>query len=798
MSTREPSAWDLLPGMLLELAPDGQALVANRAFAQFTGRPVASALGAAWLELLTAECRPVMLDALAQRSDFTLALWLTRADGSFAHVDAAARWLAERSLYLCMLHDVSVRRSDELAARAQAEQMRLLANNVPAMIAYYDADTLQCRFANAQYARAFGCDEQSVVGRTVTDVIGDEAAHEIQPQVDRVLRDKLPAMYERQLRARDGTPRWLEVHLLPHIDEGGNAVGSFVLISDITKHRLAEAAVRESEERLAKFMQASVEGIVFHKDGTITDANPPLLALIGCTLAEVRGRNVLSFIAPEHVARVLAVMSRGEETSYELAILHKDGSRIPVEFIVRTMERNGERIRMTIVRDIRDRQAAQARIHHLAHHDALTGLPNRGTFMEQIDHLIAGARLTQSQLALLFIDLDHFKRVNDSLGHLVGDTLLQTVAGRITASLRTTDLVARFGGDEFMILLPGAVQRADVEEVASKLLQSIEVPAEVEGQSISVTPSIGIAMFPHDGATPAELIKHADSAMYRAKSRGRANYQFFDPSIARTAYAALVLESQLAIGLERGEFVLHYQPQVRARDGELVGVEALIRWQHPERGLLLPAEFIAVAEQRRLMVGIGHGTLREAVRCARRWHARRAGRPPVPVAVNLSSVEFRAAGFVNRVAQVLREEGVAGELLEIELTERMLMDDVLEVKQMLAQLKALGTRIAVDDFGTGYSSLGHLKDLPIDKIKIDRSFVQDLPADHGSAAIARATIQLARSLGITVIAEGVETDAQRSFLLEHGCDELQGDLISPPLPALAIDDWVGEPKVSAA
>jgi diguanylate cyclase (GGDEF)-like protein/PAS domain S-box-containing protein len=786
MSNRTPSAWDLLPSMLVELAPDGRALVINRAFAEFTGR--AAAVGAAWLELLAPDCRAPLLEALALQRDFTLGLQLVRADGDHAHVDAAAHWIAERSLYLCVLHDVSARRSAELAARAQAEQMQLLANNVPALIAYYDAGS-RCRFANAQYASTFGWDEQSILGRSVAEVIGDEAAREIQPQVDRVLRDKQPALYERQLRASDGTQRWIEVHLLPDVDDGD--VGTFVLISDITKHRLAENAARDSEERLAKFMQASVEGIVFHKDGNVTDANPPLLALLGCTLAEVRGRNVLDFIAPEHVPRVLTLMSHGEETSCELALMHKNGGRIPVEFIVRTMERNGERIRMTIVRDIRDREAAQARIHHLAHHDALTGLPNRGTFMEQIDHVIAGARLTQGQLALLFIDLDHFKRINDSLGHLVGDTLLQTVAGRITASLRTTDQVARFGGDEFMVLLPGAVQRADVEEVAGKLLQSIGVPAEVEGQSISVTPSIGIAMFPEDGVTPAELIKHADSAMYRAKSRGRANYQFFDPATARTAYAALVLESQLAIGLERGEFVLHYQPQVRARDGELVGVEALIRWQHPERGLLLPDEFIAIAEQRRLMVGIGQGTLREAVRCARRWHAQRAGRPPVPVALNLSSVEFRAAGFVDRVAQVLREEGVSGELLEIELTERMLMDDVLEVKQMLSQLKALGTRIAVDDFGTGYSSLGHLKDLPIDKIKIDRSFVQDLPADHGSSAIARATIQLARSLGITVIAEGVETDAQRRFLLEHGCDELQGNLISPPLPGLAIDDWVG-------
>jgi EAL domain-containing protein (putative c-di-GMP-specific phosphodiesterase class I) len=259
--------------------------------------------------------------------------------------------------------------------------------------------------------------------------------------------------------------------------------------------------------------------------------------------------------------------------------------------------------------------------------------------------------------------------------------------------------------------------------------------------------------------------------------------------MASAAYEALVLESQLALAVERGEFELHYQPQVRAADSALVGAEALIRWRHPERGLLGPDTFIPVAEQRRLMRGIGRWTLRQALRTAQGWH--RAGLPPVPVAVNLSSVEFHAAGFVDSVAEVLHEEGVGGDLLELELTERMLMDDVAEVKRLLARLKALGIRIAIDDFGTGYSSLGHLKDLPIDKIKIDRSFVQDLPRDPGSAAIARAIVQLARGLGRVVIAEGVETEVQRRFLLELGCDELQGELVSRPLPAKAFARWVG-------
>ncbi len=673
-----------------------------------------------------------------------------------------------------------------------ADQFRLLADNVPALIACYDAETRRCLFANKQYARTFGCDERNIVGRTFAEVIGEAAAREIAPHVDHVL-EKLEAVnYERQLKDKQGNPRWIEVNLLPHVGPDGIAQSCFVLINDITKHRLAEAAVRESEERLSKFMQASIEGICFHKDGLVTDANPPLLALIGQTLPEILGRHVLSFIAPDHVARVLAVMSAGQETAYELAILHRDGTAIPVEFIVRTMLRNGERIRMTIVRDMRDRHAAQARIHHLAHHDVLTGLPNRGAFMERLDQLMAAARESGDRLALLFIDLDHFKRVNDSLGHLVGDALLKTVAARITECLRTSDLVARFGGDEFMVLLPAANQRSDIEEVAHKLLRAIEVPMEMEGRSISVTPSIGVALYPDHGDTAATLIKHADTAMYVAKSRGRANCQFFESAMASLAYEALVLESQLAQALERGEFELLYQPLVSVADGVCVGAEALIRWHHPERGLLVPEDFIPMAEQRRLMQRIGRWTMRQALRAARAWQAERPGHPALTVAVNLSSLEFHDSDFADSVAAVLRDEGVPGEWLELELTERVLMDDIDSVKDTLAALKRLGVRIAIDDFGTGHSSLAHLKELAVDKIKLDRSFVTDLPGDSGAMAIARAVVQLAHGLRLDVTAEGVETEQQQQVLVAMGCDQLQGYLIGRPQSAAAMLRWLGE------
>ena len=686
---------------------------------------------------------------------------------------------------------------------AQARLFRLLADNVPALIAYYSAGDLRCRFANTQYAHTFGRDEASILGCTLQEVIGVEATREIQPHVDRMLAQRRPVFYEREIKVAGAAARWVEVHLLPHLPEtegalnpvatqAGDAIGAFVLISDITRHRLAEHALRESEERLAKFMQASAEGIVFHKDGVITDANPPVCELTGYRLDELLGRKTLEFIAPEHIARVAAVIASGQETSYESVLIDKHGQRIAVEFIVRTLLRDGERMRMTIVRDMRDRHSALARIHHLAHHDALTGLPNRASFMEHLTHSMRAADETGSKLALLFIDLDHFKRVNDSLGHLVGDALLRTVAQRFTASLRATDVVSRFGGDEFMVLLPGLpgsdAHARDAEEVAQKLLAAIGAPLDAEGRPLSVTPSIGIALYPGDAATPEELVRHADAAMYLAKSRGRANYQFFDGDTAGAAYADLVLEGQLAQALERGEFELYFQPQVCARDGRLAGAEALLRWHHPQRGLLGADAFIGVAEQRQLMLPIGQWVIAQAARCAGRW--RQMGLRVATVAANLSSVQFQSAGFLDGIEQLLPTEGLQPGMLELELTERMLMDDLPKVRERLGRLQALGVKISVDDFGTGYSSLGHLKELPIDKLKIDRSFVHDLPANRNSAAIASAIIQMGRSLGLTVVAEGVETEAQRAFLADNGCNELQGLLIGAPLSQGDFEAWV--------
>ena len=386
--------WHSLPTPVLVLSASGEATSVNAAFSDFTGLAAEAARGRGWQSVIAAAARAPLLGALAARADFTQQLALCRRDGngSEAWVDCIARWLPVAERYLCQMHDVSAVRMAEAGAREQAQQLRLVANNVPALIALYAADDFRCLFANAGYAAAFGLTEQSILGKTFEQIIGADAARMVQPYVDEVHKHGRPARYERQLKTKSGDTQWIEVQMVPHLADDGTVLAAFVLVNDITRHREAERAVRESEERLAKFMQASVEGIVFHKNGVITDVNPPILALTGYALDDIIGRKTLEFIAPEHIPKSLEVMAAGAETAFESVLLHRDSMRIPVEFIVRTIERSGEKLRMTIVRDLRDRDAARSHIYHLAHHDALTGLLNRMAFMERLETLMGSGR----------------------------------------------------------------------------------------------------------------------------------------------------------------------------------------------------------------------------------------------------------------------------------------------------------------------------------------------------------------------------------------------------------------------
>ena len=591
--------------------------------------------------------------------------------------------------------------------------------------------------------------------------------------------------FERQYRLRraDGAYGWIQHDAVPVNDEDGRLVGYLGTCHDITEER-------ESEERLRKFTDATNEGIVFQDSGTVSDCNEAILRLTGYRYEELVGTEIMQYVAPDCRDGVLANVRSGYERPYEAAILAKDGTRIPVEFEGRELPYRGKLYRMSVVRDIRDRKAAEARIHFLAHHDTLTGLPNRALMLDRLQFILAAAKRRDKHVAVLFIDLDNFKIVNDSLGHAAGDSLLKVVAERIQGALRRGDSVARLGGDEFLVVLPDLDNEQGALPVAEKLLASIERPMTLEGHVVSTSPSIGISFFPRDGATSEALIKNADAAMYLAKERGRSNYQFFNERLSEAAHRALTLEAKLRVALENGEFQLHYQPQMRVDNGAVTGIEALIRWPQEGGGFIEPNEFIPVAEQRGLIMRIGAWVLRQACKQNREWQL--AGLPKLPVAVNLSTNQFRQKNFIEEVERVLQESQLKPQYLCFELTESMLLGDTAELVKTLRRLKTLGVKLAIDDFGTGHSSLMNLKRFPIDKLKIDRTFVRDIPGDPDHLAIVAAIIDLARNMGITSIAEGVDRLDQLEFLRSRGCEEMQGYLMASPQPADQMAAWLAK------
>ncbi|MFO1222787.1 MAG: diguanylate cyclase [Burkholderiaceae bacterium] len=774
------AAWQALPLPALEIDPRGAVLRANQAFQALVD---GAGDGTRWIESLGAPTQTLLRARLPAQRDFALDLQARLADGAPAWLELSARWLEGAQCYSAVLRDATAERLAERDARAETQRFSLLADSVPALIAYYEVTRLNCAYANRQYAKAFGFDPESIVGRTVAEVVGPQAAAEIQPHIDRLIEHHKTVSYEREFVGADGAPRWIEVSLVPHLDQDA-ILGAFVLISDISHHRRIEAALRESEERLSKFMDASVEGIVFQRDGVITDVNGALIELLGHSREQVIGRPILDFVAPEHHGRAQAVMNSESEQRYELAALTADGQRIAIESIARTITRRGERLRMAIVRDIRDRLQAQARIEFLAHHDPLTGLPNRAHFMENLASRLSGGATTHA--ALLFIDVDHFKRINDSLGHLVGDTVLQVVAQRIVQSLRPVDLVARFGGDEFVVLLADVGDRRLVEELVQRLLHAVEAPIPVQGQNIVVSPSIGVAMVPHDGRLPAELIKNADTAMYIAKADGRGICRFFETEMAAHAYAALVLEGQLASALQRRQFALMLQPRL-ALDGAALQVQALIRWQHPERGWLAPESFLDVAEERRLMQPIVRWALQEAIASQRGW-AHMAGTVP-EVVLDLAHLPLPLEALAEAAAQVCAQSPPAGPL-SLDIGEAALGPDAHALRQAVANLRALGIAVAIDDFGVGTMALSQLRSLPVRGLNLGRAFVASLPADGAAATIASAIVQMARGLQLEVTAKGVETDEQRRWLAGIGCGRVQGPGVALPMQAPAFAHWL--------
>jgi diguanylate cyclase (GGDEF)-like protein/PAS domain S-box-containing protein len=565
----------------------------------------------------------------------------------------------------------------------------------------------------------------------------------------------------------------------------GVALSATGVAIDVTKRAEAELALKEQDARFRATMDAAQVGIFVLQNAIFQFANKFLLTAFGYEAEELIGRlGPLDLIVPEQHAMLAEQMRRraaGEPgTPYEIKALRKDGSTFPARISGTPTTINGLPASVGTLIDISEQKAAESKIRELADFDPLTGLPNRRLLRDRFAQMLAIAERDKSELALIFLDLDHFKRINDSLGHSIGDDLLCAVAERLTTAIRKVDTLARLGGDEFIFALPG-IPAAAAAEVARRLLEVCASPFSVGGHDLTITPSLGISLYPRDGKDLEALLRNADTAMYKAKELGRNAFQFYSCEMNDATLEHLLMESSLRQSLNSGCFILHYQPLICLKSGKIIGVEALVRWLHPDLGMIMPDRFIHVAEETGLINPLGDWVLCEACRQSMAWQA--AGLPAVTMAVNVAPVQFRQAGFVEQVAGALASSGLEAGFLELELTERTVMHDAEINLGTLSAINRMGVDLSLDDFGTGYSSLAYLKRFPVGKLKIDRSFVRDLEADLDDQAIASTIILMGHNLRLSVLAEGVESASQLELLRKMGCDMAQGYYFSRPVPA---------------
>jgi len=600
----------------------------------------------------------------------------------------------------------------------------------------------------------------------------------------RAIRGREPYDIEHRLQLDEGVIRFVRHQGDVSLDADNNVTRIVGTLRDITERRLAEIEMR----KLSAAIEQTADGIMItDQNGIIEYVNPAMYQMTGYSKEELIGQTPAVLKSDKQSSsfyqRLWKTIQRGVVFNEVVINKHKSG-RLYYEEKTITPQKNeqGEIISyISSGKDITERMEAQERLYHLAHHDSLTGLPNRVLFQNRLEQSINRARWRDRVLAVMFLDIDRFKVINDTLGHNVGDLLLNEMAQRLSECVRDDDTVARFGGDEFVIILNDLASVEDIPGVASKILNSFSAVFECEDRELFVTCSIGISLYPEDGANGQVLTKNADAAMYLAKRKGKNAFQFYTEEDEHQAIERLTLESSLRRALERDEFRLFYQPQLGLSSCKVEGYEALLRWQHAEHGLISPAHFIPLLEDTGMIIPVGKWVLHTA--CAQEKANQKAGHSAKKVAVNISIHQFRDKDFVQMVAHTLTATGLEPQYLELEVTEGVLIDDIGETAAKLHELHNMGISLSIDDFGTGYSSMSYLRRLPFDLLKIDRSFVTDVTTNSDDAAITSAIITLAHSIGLSVIAEGVETTEQLSFLDQLGCDSIQGYLCSPPLPA---------------
>ena len=801
---------------LLEAIPnpvffkDAQAryIGCNRAFEEFTGRPRSDYFGRTILEVTTSEAahrhHEIETELLQHGGKKVYELSLTRAtDGR--HVDAiytkATFVDAEGKVagLVGVIVEISDRKELERTLNESNQKLRSIIEASPLAIIARDLGGVISLW-NPAAEKIFGWTADEVMG-TSHSIVPADIRGEVQALRRQVEQGMMLTLEETRRIRKDGVVMDVSLSVAPIYDAGQHIVGTLVLIADVSRRKQAEDALRDSEAQLRLAMEAADMGSWYWNLDTgkisFSDGFGPLFGMPrGYIFTEYS--EFLSRIHPEDRAAADASAQRAIrlDANFELECraIWPDGNVhwIAVRGQV-TRGANGRAQRIVgVASDVTNRRQSEQRIAYLAHHDALTGLPNRALLQDRIEQAIAHSNRNATQVAVMFIDLDHFKTINDSLGHQQGDLLLQLVAARIQDGMREIDTVARLGGDEFVIVIPALSnddQGSDATAVAQKLLERLSAHFHLPSHDLHIGASIGISIYPNDGATAEILMRNADTAMYHAKGRGRNQYQFFTGAMNEAAQQRMMMQMQLRRSLQADDFCLHYQPVFAADSQDLFGFEALLRWRNPAGHLIRPGEFISVAEDSGLINPIGEWVVREACRTAAGWQ--RAGHR-LQVAINVSAIQLRQQSFAGMVADVLAETGVDPRQIEMEITESVIIGGHDEAIAALRQLDALGIRIAIDDFGTGYSGLSYLKQFPIDTVKIDQSFIRDLTVDTDDAAIVRAIIAMSRSLRLNVIAEGVESAEQLSILRELGCDMAQGYYFSQPLTLEEADAFIAD------
>lgn len=644
-------------------------------------------------------------------------------------------------------------------------------------------------FASQRILEIFGYEHlDEMLGQVVQQFI-DPADHPaLAANIERIHHGAAPRNNQYRMLRRDGTAFYGESASSCLYDAAGKISGLVTIIRDISERKRAEEALKASQQHMEALVTTTPVGVFEARaDGACVFVNERWQEMAGRSFAEALNDGWLQAIHPDDRETV--------RSAWQEAIRHKHSLQLEFRFLRDTgasvwglaqtspvFDSDGQLLSFIgSITDISEHKAAEAKIELLAHHDALTGLPNRLLLNDRVEQAIVHAERQNGKVALLFLDLDNFKTINDSLGHPVGDLLLQQVAHRLHGCVRESDTISRQGGDEFVIVLSDLENSETISALASKILQQLLSPFTVDQHELSTSISIGIAVYPDDGLDFNTLLQKADTAMYQAKEGGRNTYRFFNEEMNSNAVEHLLMRNSLSRALQQNEFVLHYQPQINLATGAVIGVEALIRWNHPELGLVPPGRFIPVAETSGLIVPIGEWVLNEACRQAVVW--RQAGLPELVMAVNLSAVQFKRGDLEQTVMAALAASGHDPACLELELTESILIQHTDTIFSTLRRLKSLGLQLSIDDFGTGYSSLAYLKRFEVDKLKIDQSFIRDLADDPGDAAIVRAIIQMAHSLNLTTIAEGVENENIANLLRLNHCDEVQGYFYAKPMPA---------------